>query len=224
MEPDADATAPAAALVTPAAKPLLGPHMQLLVWCSVCPPANSTAARTAALSCQKGQTAELPDLDSPLGRDRRVVPVLGRIHLPEPTMEITMPRSHAAETQTQPTDRCRHPQDRLAPYLPTLRQMLLEQRAFRLEQLVELRAAEGRTMDTDAADTDADRARREVAALMADGARRAMADIGLALASMVAGRYGCCHACHADIPLAVLEVIPQARLCLSCQRSESDLR
>lgn len=130
-----------------------------------------------------------------------------------------MPRSHAAETQTQPTDRCRHPQDRLAPYLPTLRQMLLEQRAFRLEQLVELRAAEGRTVDTDAG-----RARREVAALMADGARRAMADIGLALASMVAGHYGCCHACHADIPLAVLEVIPQARLCLSCQRSESDLR
>ncbi len=101
--------------------------------------------------------------------------------------------------------------------------MLLEQRAFRLEQLVELRAADGSAVDTDVADTDSGRARREVAALMADGARRAMADIELALASMVAGHYGCCHACHADIPLAVLEVIPQARLCLSCQRSESDL-
>ena len=134
-----------------------------------------------------------------------------------------MPRSHAAETHIQPTDRRRHPQDRLAPHLLTLRGMLLEQRSFRLEQLVELRAAECRTVDTDAADTAAGRARREVAALVADGARRAMADIELALASMVAGHYGCCHACHADIPLAVLEVIPQARLCLSCQRSESDL-
>ena len=131
-----------------------------------------------------------------------------------------MPRSHAAETQTQPTDRCRHPQDRLVPHLPTLRQMLLEQRAFRLEQLAELRAADGRTLDTDAADTDAGRARREVAALVADGARWAMVHIELALASMIAGHYGCCHACHADIPLAVLEVIPQARLCLSCQGSE----
>lgn len=134
-----------------------------------------------------------------------------------------MPRSHAAQTPTQPTVRHRHPQDRLAPHLPTLRRMLLEQRAFRLDQLVELRATGGSAVDTDVADTDASRARREVAALMADGARRAMADIELALASMVAGHYGCCHACHAAIPLAVLEVIPQARLCLSCQRSESDL-
>lgn len=103
--------------------------------------------------------------------------------------------------------------------------MLLEQRSFRLEQLIELRAAEGKTVDTDTADTDAAAgAQREVAALMTDGAWRAMADIELALASMVAGHYGCCHACHADIPLGVLEVIPQARLCLSCQRSQSDLR
>lgn len=136
-----------------------------------------------------------------------------------------MPRSHAAETHTQPTDRRRHPQDRLAPHLPPLRAMLLEQRSFRLEQLIELRAAEGKTVDTDTADTDAAAgAQREVAALMTDGAWRAMADIELALASMVAGHYGCCHACHADIPLGVLEVIPQARLCLSCQRSQSDLR
>ena len=134
-----------------------------------------------------------------------------------------MPRIHAAETPTQPTGRHRHPQDRLAPHLSTLRRMLLEQRTFRLDQLIELRAADGSAVDTDVADTDGGQARREVAALMADGARRAMADIELALASMTAGHYGCCHACHADIPLAVLEVIPQARLCLSCQRNESDL-
>ena len=63
-----------------------------------------------------------------------------------------------------------------------------------------------------------------MAALMAEGARRAMADIELALASMAAGHHGCCHACYPDISLAVLEVVRQARLCLSCQRSESDLR
>jgi DnaK suppressor protein len=102
--------------------------------------------------------------------------------------------------------------------------MLLEQRAFRLEQLLELRTSDGRTAETKVADTAADQARREVIALVAEGARQAMADIELALASMVAGHYGCCHACHEDIPLAVLEVVPQARLCLSCQRSESDLR
>ncbi|HXT45997.1 MAG TPA: TraR/DksA C4-type zinc finger protein [Pseudonocardiaceae bacterium] len=139
-------------------------------------------------------------------------------------MEITMPRSHAAQTHTQPTGRHRHPQERLAPHLSTLRGMLLEQRAFRLEQLIKLRVTDGRAPDTDAADTDAGRARHEVAALVANGARQAMTDIELALASMITGHYGCCHACHADIPLAVLEVIPQARLCLDCQRSESDLR
>jgi DnaK suppressor protein len=139
-------------------------------------------------------------------------------------METTMPQSHAAETQTQLTGRRHHPQDRLASHLPALRMMLLEQRAFRLEQLIELRTADSRAVETKGADTAADQARREVVDLVAEGARRAMADIELALASMVAGHYGCCHSCHGDIPLVVLEVVPQARLCLSCQRSESDLR
>ena len=96
--------------------------------------------------------------------------------------------------------------------------------AFPVEQLVELQAADGRAVDTDVADTNAGRARREVGA---PGGQRGPAGDDRYRAgprSMITGHYGCRHACHADIPLAVLEVIPQAGLCLGCQRSESDLR
>jgi len=62
------------------------------------------------------------------------------------------------------------------------------------------------------------------APLVANGVRQAMTDYRADPRSMITGHYGCRHACHADIPLAVLEVIPQAGLCLGCQRSESDLR
>ena len=61
-------------------------------------------------------------------------------------------------------------------------------------------------------------ARREVEALVTAGARRALADIELALVRMRTGHYGYCRICGTGIPLVVLEAIPKTTLCLACQR------
>jgi DnaK suppressor protein len=100
---------------------------------------------------------------------------------------------------------------------------LEQQRRFRLEQLTTLEANGGtqerpaRAGLIDGRDQEAVQAMREVDALVADGARRALADIELALVRMDTGRYGHCRSCGARIPLVVLEVIPKTTLCLACQ-------
>ena len=60
----------------------------------------------------------------------------------------------------------------------------------------------------------------EVDALVLAGARRALADIELALVRMRTGRYGYCRSCDGRIPLVVLEAIPRTTLCLACQPQE----
>jgi DnaK suppressor protein len=69
------------------------------------------------------------------------------------------------------------------------------------------------------ADGEATRALDEVRAVVAAGARKALADIELALVRMSAGNYGRCRACGADIPLAVLTAVPRTTLCRSCHLS-----
>lgn len=118
----------------------------------------------------------------------------------------------------------RHPQARsrwLVRHLPALRDELERQRDFRNEQLAHLIAHdENRVSLTGygphAMDGDAARALDEVRAVVAAGARQALADIELALARMNDGNYGRCRACDASIPLAVLTAIPTTTLCRTC--------
>jgi DnaK suppressor protein len=109
----------------------------------------------------------------------------------------------------------------LVRHLPALREELESQRDFRKEQLAHLIAHnENRTSlagyGPHAVDGDAARALNEVRALVAAGARQALADIELALARMNDGTYGRCRACDAGIPLAVLTAIPKTTLCRAC--------
>jgi DnaK suppressor protein len=114
-------------------------------------------------------------------------------------------------------------QDALACRLPVLRAALEQQRGFRREQLALLDACGGtqepsaRANPADSRDQEAVEALREVDALVAAGARRALADIDLALLRMDTARYGLCRSCGARIPLVVLEAIPKTTLCLTCQ-------
>ena len=120
--------------------------------------------------------------------------------------------------------------DVLVPRLPALRNKLEQQRRFRREQLAQL-DADGGTDDRpayadrrDPVDPEAESALREVDAVVAAGARRALADIELALVRMATGRYGLCRSCEAGIPLVVLEAIPKTTLCLKCVwRSEGSV-
>jgi DnaK suppressor protein len=97
---------------------------------------------------------------------------------------------------------------------------LEQERAFRRDQLARLDPHEGARS---AVDPPVDRyqeaasALREVDALIAAGARRALDDIELAMARMHTGRYGYCRTCGLGIPLVVLEAIPKTTLCLACQ-------
>jgi len=50
-------------------------------------------------------------------------------------------------------------------------------------------------------------------------ARLAVAESAQALRRMADGTYGTCERCATRIPVERLEVMPQARFCLACQRS-----
>jgi RNA polymerase-binding transcription factor DksA len=62
---------------------------------------------------------------------------------------------------------------------------------------------------------------REVAEDLAARAREAIDDIDDAIARMDAGTYGRCDTCGGPIPLERLEVMPYARLCVSCSRERA---
>jgi RNA polymerase-binding transcription factor len=131
-----------------------------------------------------------------------------------------MTRSAAGSAPTTPAGRRG---GELAARLPDLRATLERQRDFRREQLAQVdlhrptRTPSATNGAVDRAE-DATSALREVDALVAAGARRALTDIELALARMRTGNYGSCRLCGTGIPLAVLEAIPKTTLCLACQR------
>jgi DnaK suppressor protein len=51
--------------------------------------------------------------------------------------------------------------------------------------------------------------------------RRSVADTAHALRRMAEGSYGICERCAASIPPERLEILPHARYCVPCQRSET---
>jgi DnaK suppressor protein len=89
------------------------------------------------------------------------------------------------------------------------RAMLDEQRRFRIDQLTAARIP----APTDAA--------REVAGAILQAARIALRDIDSALARMAEGTYGKCTTCGVPLRLERLEILPQAALCMECQRAAS---
>jgi DnaK suppressor protein len=104
----------------------------------------------------------------------------------------------------------RRPKPDLTAHLPVLREILEEQRQFRLDQIAEL---------TDQTVPEIADARFQVSQALAAAARQALVDLDAALARMDAGRYGACRACARQIDLERLYVIPQASECTSCQRT-----
>lgn len=91
-----------------------------------------------------------------------------------------------------------------------LRDLLEEQRSFRCDQLDELRRSDylGARSETD----------QEIRESLVAGARAALRDVLQALRRMDEGSYGTCRHCAAPLPIARLEVLPQAALCMACQR------
>jgi DnaK suppressor protein len=51
--------------------------------------------------------------------------------------------------------------------------------------------------------------------------RQAVSDTAHALRRMAEGTYGICERCAASIPLQRPEILPHARFCVPCQRTQT---
>jgi DnaK suppressor protein len=83
-----------------------------------------------------------------------------------------------------------------------------------LSLLKELRAqASG-----DVVDAALDSVQDEISSQLAEVESRELARIEIALERMREGQYGICEACGTNIPMARLNALPYATLCIKCQR------
>ena len=102
-----------------------------------------------------------------------------------------------------------------------LRQVLIKRRdalrkalAGDLSLLKELREQSS----GDVVDFALDSAQDEISSQLAEVESRELAQIETALELMREGKYGVCEACSKAIPLARLQALPYAVLCIDCQR------
>jgi DnaK suppressor protein len=102
-----------------------------------------------------------------------------------------------------------------------LRQILIRRRdalrralAGDLSSLKELRQQTSGDMMDAAMDTAQD----EISSQLAEVESRELAHIDLALEAMRQGNYGSCEGCGSGIPLARLQALPYATMCIGCQR------
>ena len=70
----------------------------------------------------------------------------------------------------------------------------------------------------DVVDAALDSAQGEISSQLAEVESRELANIENALEQMRNGQYGKCEICEANIPLARLQALPYATLCIQCQR------
>jgi DnaK suppressor protein len=71
---------------------------------------------------------------------------------------------------------------------------------------------------SDLVDFAVDAVQDEITAQLAEVESRELAYIENALERMQEGGYGMCEACNREIPLARLQALPSATLCVDCQR------
>ncbi len=105
----------------------------------------------------------------------------------------------------------------------SMRQILIRRRdalrtalAGDLSLLKELRAQTA----GDVVDAALDSAQDEISSQLAEVESRELASIENALERMREGQYGVCEGCSCSIPLARLNALPYATLCINCQREQ----
>jgi DnaK suppressor protein len=70
----------------------------------------------------------------------------------------------------------------------------------------------------DVVDAAYDSAQDEISSQLAEVESRELASIENALERMKAGKYGVCEVCNGKIPMARLNALPYATMCIDCQR------
>lgn len=76
----------------------------------------------------------------------------------------------------------------------------------------------------DVIDVALDAAQDEISSQLAEVESRELAHIERALEGMREGTYGNCEICNSKIPLARLQALPYATMCIECQRAEEEGR
>lgn len=106
--------------------------------------------------------------------------------------------------------------------LQKLREVLIKRRdALRLAldgDLSLLRDLAG--SNSDLIDAALDTAQDEISSQLAEVESRELGSIENAIKRMDAGDYGKCETCNENIPLARLQALPYATLCIQCQREK----
>lgn len=105
--------------------------------------------------------------------------------------------------------------------ISSLRQVLIKRRdalrkalAGDLSLLKELKAQ----TSGDVIDAALDSVQDEISSQLAEVESRELARIEVALERIRTGQYGLCEACSTNIPMARLNALPYATLCIKCQR------
>lgn len=70
----------------------------------------------------------------------------------------------------------------------------------------------------DVIDAALDSTQDEISSQLAEVESRELASIENALQQMQIGRYGVCEICNSKIPMARLNALPYATMCIACQR------
>lgn len=111
---------------------------------------------------------------------------------------------------------------RLEKALLEEKQRVLRQSSF-TQQVMDTPAAAGDLSShrTHIADQGTENYQRELASQLKSIEADALREIDAALDRIAKGTYGICERCGEPIPLARLEVLPYARLCMKCLRSGS---
>ncbi|MEN9979845.1 MAG: TraR/DksA C4-type zinc finger protein [candidate division WOR-3 bacterium] len=109
---------------------------------------------------------------------------------------------------------------RLEKALLEEKQRVLRQSSF-TQQVMDTPAAAGDLSShrTHVADQGTENYQRELASQLKSIESDALREIDAALDRIARGTYGICERCGEPIPLARLEVIPYARLCMKCLKS-----
>ena len=119
-----------------------------------------------------------------------------------------------ARTATPRPIGARSETDGLTTHLPKLREILEQERQFRVEQLAEL------SSDATTGQPVSAGAQEQVTLALQAGAAAALRDIDAALHRIQTDDYGRCQRCDVAIPLERLEIVPSAALCTACQYAE----
>lgn len=103
--------------------------------------------------------------------------------------------------------------------LEKFRKRLEEEKSELEEEVKKLEVAADFGDDTDSLEEEADESMEDANQMaVAQAHKERIEDIELALRKMDKGTYGICEKCGKEIPLKVLEINPESRLCQDCKK------